>query len=63
MEILSIGEIWYPVITLGYGKRLGIWFQGCQKNCMNCISPEFKVKENGILLHIEDLEKIFLKVV
>ena len=56
MEILSIGEIWYPVITLGYGKRLGIWFQGCQKNCMNCISPEFKVKENGKLLHIEDLE-------
>ena len=57
MEILNIGEIWYPVTTLGYGKRLGIWFQGCQKNCIDCISPEFKAKANGKLLHIEDLGK------
>ena len=32
----------FPVTTLGPGDRLGIWFQGCDKNCKGCETPEFR---------------------
>lgn len=35
----------YPVESLGYGRRLGIWMQGCSKHCPCCISPEMKRAE------------------
>lgn len=30
----------YPVTTLGPGKRVGIWFQGCSIRCTGCISRD-----------------------
>lgn len=47
MVAFKVGLVWYPVSTLGYGKRLGVWFQGCKKRCRNCISPEFQGQEGG----------------
>jgi len=35
---ILISLIYYPVITLGPGKRLGIWTQGCSRHCAGCIS-------------------------
>lgn len=32
----------YPITTLGPGKRVGVWFQGCDKNCKGCETPEFR---------------------
>ena len=55
---MRIGGMWYPVLTLGYGNRLGIWFQGCEKHCRNCISPEFRSKEDGEILHLAEIKKI-----
>lgn len=52
---LNVGFIWYPVMTLGYGKRLGVWFQGCSKKCENCISPEFQVPEAGTMYTIKEI--------
>ena len=46
---------WYPLMTLGYGKRLGVWFQGCKRRCDNCISPEFQAMEGGSLLTPEQI--------
>ena len=37
MEIL-INFIHYPVYTLGIGKRIGVWFQGCSIKCKGCMS-------------------------
>lgn len=35
---MLIDRILYPVTTLGPGKRLVIWTQGCSKRCINCAS-------------------------
>ena len=32
--------IHYPVETLGPGRRVGVWLQGCSIHCEGCISPE-----------------------
>lgn len=29
-----------PVETLGPGRRIGVWFQGCSIGCEGCIAPE-----------------------
>ncbi len=38
-EEIYINLIHYPVYTLGIGKRIGIWFQGCSIRCKGCIAP------------------------
>ena len=30
----------FPVLTLGPGRRLGIWLQGCSIRCPGCVAPE-----------------------
>lgn len=37
---MQIDRIYYPVKTLGYGKRMGIWTIGCKRKCKNCSNPE-----------------------
>lgn len=38
----QLNRVYYPVTTLGYGQRLGFWFQGCSRGCKGCISPEMQ---------------------
>ena len=35
---LQIHRIAYPVLTLGPGRRLGLWAQGCTRHCVGCAS-------------------------
>ena len=37
---MQIDRIYYPVQTLGYGNRIGIWTIGCTHHCENCSNPE-----------------------
>ncbi|MGG4662272.1 4Fe-4S single cluster domain-containing protein [Providencia vermicola] len=37
---IGISRIHFPVTTLGPGKRIGIWFQGCSLRCKGCLSPD-----------------------
>ncbi|OTQ27773.1 radical SAM protein [Gilliamella apicola] len=37
---VGISRVHFPVTTLGPGKRLGIWFQGCSLRCEGCISVD-----------------------
>ncbi|MGA3698506.1 4Fe-4S single cluster domain-containing protein [Enterobacteriaceae bacterium TYF_5] len=37
---ISLSRIHFPVTTLGPGKRIGIWFQGCSLRCKGCLSPD-----------------------
>ena len=42
MSSLVLHRVYYPVYTLGYGKRVGLWVKGCSRNCSGCISPELQ---------------------
>lgn len=37
---LRLSRVHFPVTTLGPGRRLGIWFQGCSIKCPGCISAD-----------------------
>jgi len=37
---IEISRLHFPVTTLGPGRRLGIWFQGCSIRCPGCISMD-----------------------
>ena len=37
---VGISRLHFPVTTLGPGKRIGIWFQGCSIHCEGCISAD-----------------------
>lgn len=37
---LSLSRLHFPVTTLGPGRRLGIWLQGCSIRCPGCISAD-----------------------
>jgi anaerobic ribonucleoside-triphosphate reductase activating protein len=43
----SISRIHFPVTTLGPGRRVGIWFQGCSIGCAGCISADTWSFEQG----------------
>jgi anaerobic ribonucleoside-triphosphate reductase activating protein len=37
---MLIERVFYPIETLGIGKRIALWTSGCSKRCPNCVSPE-----------------------
>ena len=37
---ISLSRLHFPVTTLGPGRRIGIWFQGCSIRCAGCISAD-----------------------
>jgi anaerobic ribonucleoside-triphosphate reductase activating protein len=37
---LRVNRTHYPVTALGYGRRLGIWLQGCPLACPGCMSRD-----------------------
>lgn len=51
---IGISRIHFPVTTLGPGRRLGIWFQGCSIRCPGCISADTWAAGKG-LLEIDEL--------
>jgi anaerobic ribonucleoside-triphosphate reductase activating protein len=61
MEISSkhmyVNMIYYPVLSLGPGKRVGIWTQGCNIKCKGCISKHTWNKDKKYLMSIEKICK------
>lgn len=37
---LGLSRLHFPVTTLGPGRRIGIWFQGCSIRCPGCVSAD-----------------------
>lgn len=52
---LRINRLHWPVTTLGYGKRIGIWFQGCSIHCPGCCSRDTWDSEAGSDITLEAL--------
>lgn len=56
---IQIDRIFYPVKTLGYGERLGIWTIGCPRQCKNCSNPELQTAQPDKTVSVEFIvEKI-----
>ncbi len=37
---LRLSRLHWPVTVLGFGRRVGIWFQGCSIHCRDCCSRD-----------------------
>ncbi len=35
-----LSRLHFPVTTLGFGRRVGVWFQGCSIRCSGCLSQD-----------------------
>jgi anaerobic ribonucleoside-triphosphate reductase activating protein len=45
---IAISRIHFPVTTLGPGRRVGIWVQGCSLRCAGCISVDTWAQARGL---------------
>lgn len=48
------------VYVLGPGKRFVIWYQGCFKNCRNCINQDGRKLEGGIFYSNNELFELIM---
>lgn len=37
---IDVNRIHFPITSLGYGSRVGVWFQGCKIRCPGCVSRD-----------------------
>lgn len=44
---IRLSRLHFPVTSLGPGKRIGIWFQGCSIRCPGCISADTWARTGG----------------
>jgi anaerobic ribonucleoside-triphosphate reductase activating protein len=49
MTAIAISRLHFPVTTLGPGRRIGIWMQGCSIHCPGCISADTWAFGKGIV--------------
>lgn len=54
---MQIDRIYYPVQTLGYGNRVGIWTIGCIHHCEKCSNPELWESDTTKDISIEKIIK------
>ena len=57
MSRLVLQRIYYPVLTLGYGRRIGVWVRGCSRACPECISPEMQSYE-GREIEVDEITRM-----
>ncbi|MDR1934135.1 MAG: radical SAM protein [Candidatus Accumulibacter sp.] len=52
---LRLNKAHYPVTVLGYGRRIGVWFQGCGIHCKACVSQDTWDADGGAAVSVADL--------
>ena len=57
---LNLAEIAFDVTTLGPGRRLGLWVQGCTFRCQGCLSPEWQPLRPNRLVQVDNLTDLLL---
>lgn len=55
MTPLAFMRAQYPIQSLGFGSRIGVWFQGCSIHCLGCIVPESWTATSQHMVSVEDL--------
>lgn len=59
---MYIARILYPVKVLGPGNRVGIWFDGCNHQCLGCSNPELWNTNERYETTISVVERLLDKV-
>ncbi len=60
MEMFYLGQLTPSVTTLGPGRRIGIWVQGCSLNCFGCMSEDLFYRYEESYLSIDSVyDRIF----
>ena len=57
---IALSRMHFPVTTLGPGKRIGIWFQGCSIHCAGCVSKDTWIPDIN-MIDITEVEKVLLE--
>jgi anaerobic ribonucleoside-triphosphate reductase activating protein len=52
---IRISRIHQPVSVLGFGRRIGIWTQGCSIGCAGCVSVDTWDPKGGTRVSVRDL--------
>ena len=52
---MQIGKILFPITTLGPGRRLGVWVQGCNRFCVGCSNPELQIFDETKNISVEKI--------
>ncbi len=47
MTPINLSRVHFPVTTLGPGRRIGVWLQGCSIRCPGCISMDTWAEGRG----------------
>lgn len=54
---IALSRMHFPITSLGPGKRIGIWFQGCSIKCIGCVSKDtWQAGVNQV--EMEELEEV-----
>jgi len=53
--MLQLRKAHWPVTTLGFGRRVGIWLQGCSIGCPGCCSRDMWSSIGGATMSVSDL--------
>jgi anaerobic ribonucleoside-triphosphate reductase activating protein len=48
MTQIAVSRLHFPITTLGPGRRIGVWFQGCSIRCAGCISADTWPSGHGL---------------
>ncbi|MGH9300239.1 MAG: 4Fe-4S single cluster domain-containing protein, partial [Acidimicrobiales bacterium] len=54
-SLLRLSRMHYPVTVLGFGQRIGIWFQGCSIGCRGCISKDTWPADEGFAVTVDEV--------
>lgn len=52
---IVLSRVHYPVTVLGFGRRAGIWVQGCGIGCAFCVSRDTWPRDAGTTMPVADL--------
>lgn len=52
---IAINKAHFPVTVLGYGRRIGLWLQGCSIRCPDCVAKDTWENDPGREMAISQL--------
>ncbi|MFI0486628.1 4Fe-4S single cluster domain-containing protein [Actinomadura sp. 9N215] len=56
---IRVNRMHHPVTALGFGRRLGIWFQGCPLACAGCMSKDTWEPDGGAAFTVPELAELW----